>query len=88
MAKYTTAGEILQEVLRIADETMDYIVTETQKSTLEEFGLANKNIRKQAEGITEDLKSCNTKEAYQWHAENLALMTPEIKTQKPSSVNF
>ena len=40
-----------------------YAVTATQKSILKAFDLAETNVRKQATGINEYLKSCNTKEA-------------------------
>ena len=43
--------------------SLDYAVTATQKSILKAFDLAETNVRKQAVGINEDLKSCNTKEA-------------------------
>ena len=42
-------------------QLMDYAVTATQKSILKAFDLAETNIRKQAAGINEDLKSSNTK---------------------------
>ena len=53
------------EIVRHIDHeySMDYAVTATQKSILKAFDLAETNIRKQAVGINEDLKSCNTKEA-------------------------
>ncbi len=41
---------------------MDYAVTATQKSILKAFDLAEPNVRKQAAGINEDLKSYNMKE--------------------------
>lgn len=40
----------------------DYAVIATQKSILKAFDLAEPNIRKQAAGINEDLKSYNMKE--------------------------
>ena len=40
----------------------DYAVTATQKSILKAFDLAEPNVRKQAAGINEDLKSYNMKE--------------------------
>ena len=53
------------EIVRHIDHeySMDYAVTATQKSILKAFDLAEANVRKQAAGINEDLKSCNTKEA-------------------------
>ena len=52
------------EIVRHIDReySMDYAVTATQKSILKAFDLAETNVRKQAAGINEDLKSCNTKE--------------------------
>lgn len=47
----------------IHEYSMDYAVTATQKSILKAFDLAETNVRKQAAGINEDLKSCNTKKA-------------------------
>ena len=68
------------EIVRHIDHeySMDYAVTATQKSILKAFDLAETNIRKQAAGINDDLKSGNTKEAYQWHAENSVSMTRSI----------
>lgn len=53
------------EIVRHIDHeySMDYAVTATQKSILKAFDLAETNIRKQAAGINDDLKSGNTKEA-------------------------
>lgn len=53
--------EIVQHIDR--EYSMDYAVTATQKSILKAFDLAETNVRKQAAGINEDLKSYNTKEA-------------------------
>ena len=46
----------------IIEEVHNYAVTATQKSILKAFDLAETNIRKQAAGINEDLKSYNMKE--------------------------
>ena len=55
----------LEKIVRHIDHeySMDYAVTATQKSILKAFDLAETNIRKQAAGINDDLKSGNTKEA-------------------------
>ena len=52
------------EIVRHIDReySMDYAVTATQKSILKAFDLAEPNVRKQAAGINEDLKSYNMKE--------------------------
>ena len=67
---YTTVPAAIRELAKIEivrhldrEYSMDYAVTATQKSILKAFDLAKTNVRKQAVGINEDLKSCNTKEA-------------------------
>ena len=67
---YMTVPAAIRELERIEsvrhidhEYSMDYAVTATQKSILKAFDLAETNVRKQAAGINEDLKSRNTKEA-------------------------
>ena len=55
--------EKIESVRHIDHEySLDYAVTATQKSILKSFGLVEPNVRKQATGINEELKSYNTKE--------------------------
>lgn len=65
--------EIVQCIDR--EYSMDYAVMATQKSIPKAFDMAETNVRKQDVGINEDLKSYNTKEAWQWQAENSVSMT-------------
>lgn len=70
LTNYMTVPAAIRELEKIEnvrhldrEYSIDYAVTATQKSILKAFDQAEPNVRKQAAGINEDLKSYNTKEA-------------------------